>query len=155
VEEFAQRAGIQLNHIPFKGNADNMQAVLGGHTMAASDATGWAPHVEAGKLRLLATYGSKRTKRWPQVPTLDELGYKTVSDSPFGVCGPKGMDPAVTRVLHDAFRKTLDDPAVLATFDKFDQSVIYMNTETYTNWARETYAAEKATIERLGMAAKS
>jgi tripartite-type tricarboxylate transporter receptor subunit TctC len=155
VEEFAQRAGITLNHIPFKGNADNMQAVLGGHTMAASDATGWAPHVEAGKLRLLATYGSKRTKRWPTVPTLDELGYKTVSDSPFGVCGPKGMDPAVVRTLHDAFRKTLDDPAVINTFDKYDQTVIYMNTENYTKWARETYAAEKATIERLGMAMKS
>lgn len=155
VEEFAQRAGIQLNHVPFKGNADNMQAVLGGHTMAASDATGWGPHVDAGKLRLLATYGSKRTKRWPNVPTLDELGYKTVSDSPFGVCGPKGMDTAVVKVLHDAFRRTLDDPAVMASFDKFDQSVIYMGTEEYTRWARETFQAEKATIERLGLAAKS
>ncbi len=155
VEEFAQRAGIQLNHVPFKGNADNMQAILGGHTMAASDATGWAPHVASGKLKLIATYGSKRTKRWPDVPTLNELGYKTVSDSPFGVCGPKGMDPAVTRKLHDAFKKTLEDPAVLAMLDKFDQSVIYMGTEEYTRWARETFVAEKATIERLGMAAKS
>jgi tripartite-type tricarboxylate transporter receptor subunit TctC len=154
VEEFAQRAGIKLTHVPFKGNADNMQAILGGHTMAASDATGWGPHVDAGKLRLLATYGSKRTKRWPNVPTLDELGYQTVSDSPFGVCGPKGMDPAVVRTLHDAFRKTLEDPAVLATFDKYDQTVIYMGTEAYTKFARDSFAAEKATIERLGMAAK-
>ena len=155
MEEFAQRAGIKLNHIPFKGNADNMQAILGGHLMGASDATGWAPHVEAGKLRLLATYGSKRTRRWPNVPTLDELGYKTVSDSPFGVCGPKGMDPAVVRTLHDAFKRTLDDPAVLAAFEKFDQTVIYMNTEDYTKFARDSFAAEKATIERLGMAMKS
>ena len=154
VEEFAQRAGIKLTPVPFKGNADNMQAILGGHTMGASDATGWGPHVDAGKLRLLATYGSKRTKRWSSVPTLTELGYKTVSDSPFGVCGPKGMDPALTRTLHDAFKKTLDDPAVIATFDKFDQSVIYLNTEDYTKFARETFAAEKATIERLGMAGK-
>ena len=154
VEEFAQRAGIKLTHVPFKGNADNMQAILGGHTMGASDATGWGPHVEAGKLRLLATYGSKRTKRWPNVPTLDELGFKTVSDSPFGVCGPKGMEPAVVRTLHDAFRKTLDDPAVLATFDKYDQTVIYMNTDEYTRFARESFNAEKATIERLGLAAK-
>jgi tripartite-type tricarboxylate transporter receptor subunit TctC len=154
VEEFAQRAGIKLTGVPFKGNADNMQAILGGHTMAASDATGWAPHVASGKLRLLATYGSKRTKRWPDVPTLDELGYKTVSDSPFGVCGPKGMEPAVTKTLHDAFRKTLEDPAVLAMLDKFDQSIIYMGTEEYTRWARETFNAEKATIERLGMAMK-
>ena len=153
VEEFAQRAGIKLTHVPFKGNADNMQAILGGHTMAASDATGWAPHVESGKLRLLATYGSKRTKRWANVPTLDELGFQTVSDSPFGVCGPKGMDPAVTAKLHDAFKKTLDDPAVIASFEKYDQSVIYMNTEAYTKFAQNSFAAEKATIERLGLAA--
>ncbi|MGE4242594.1 tripartite tricarboxylate transporter substrate binding protein [Ramlibacter sp.] len=155
VEEFAQRAGIRLTHVPFKGNAENMQAILGGHIMGASDATGWGPHVDAGKLRLIATYGSKRTKRWPNVPTLNELGYKTVSDSPFGVCGPKGMDAAVVRAIHDAFKKTLDDPAVIASFDKYDQSVIYMDTSTYTKWAAETYAAEKATIERLGMAAKT
>ena len=154
VEEFAQRAGIRLTNVPFKGNADNMQAVLGGHVMAASDATGWGPHVDAGKLRLLATYGSKRTKRWASVPTLDELGYQTVSDSPFGVCGPKGMDPAVTAKLHDAFKKTLDDPAVLATFEKYDQSVIYMGTEAYAKFARESFASEKALIERLGMAGK-
>lgn len=154
MEEFAQRAGIKLMNVPYKGNADNMLGLLGGHVMSASDATGWGPYVESGKFRLLATYGSKRTKRWPNVPTLDELGYQTVSDSPFGVCGPKGMDPAIVRTLHDAFRKTLEDPAVLATFDKFDQTVIYKNTEDYTKFARESYAAEKATIERLGLANK-
>ena len=154
MEEFAQRAGIKLTHVPFKGNAENMQAILGGHIMAASDATGWGPHVESGKLRLLATYGSKRTKRWPTVATLDELGYQTVSDSPFGVCGPKGMDPSVVKTLHDAFRKTLEDPAVLASFEKYDQSVIYMNTDAYTRFARDTFAAERATIERLGLANK-
>ena len=154
VEEFAQRAGIKLQPIPFKGNAENMQAVLGGHVMGASDATGWGPHVDAGKLRLLATYGSKRTKRWASVPTLDELGYKTTSDSPFGVGGPKNMDPAVVKTLHDAFRKTLDDPAVIAVLEKYDQSVIYMNTEAYTKFARESYVAEKALIERLGLGNK-
>jgi tripartite-type tricarboxylate transporter receptor subunit TctC len=151
VEEFCQKAKIELTHIPFKGNAENMQAVLGGHVMAASDATGWGPHVESGRLRLLATYGSKRTKRWPQVPTLDELGYQTIADSPFGICGPKNMDPAIVRIIHDAFRKTLDDPAVMATFDKYDQTVIYKNTEEYTRFARESFASEKALIDRLGL----
>ena len=123
--------------------------------MAASDAAGWAPHVEAGKLRLLATYGSNRTKRWPAVPTLDELGYKSVSDSLFGVCGPEGMDSGFTRTLRDAFKRTLEDPAVLSIFDKYDQTVIYMNTEDYTKFTRDSFVAEKGTIERLGMAAKS
>ena len=154
VEEFAQRAGIKLTQIPFKGSAQNLQAVMGGHVMAMSDSTGWGPMVDAGKLRLLATYGSKRTTRWPQVPTLNELGYETVSDSPYGVCGPKGMDPKVVKIIHDAFKKTLDDPAVLASFSQYDQPVIYMNTAEYTKYAKDSFFAEKKTIERLGMAGK-
>lgn len=151
VEEFAQRAGIQLNHIPFKGNAELMPAILGGHVMGGSDSTGWAPFVESGKVRLLATYGSKRTKRWPNVPTLTELGYDTVSDSPFGLAGPKGMDPAVVKVLHDAFRKAIDDPKVQQTFDRYDQPTTYMSAEQYTAWAKKTLEAERSTIERLGL----
>jgi len=152
IEEFAQRAGIKLSHIPYKGNAQSLQAVLGGHVMGMSDSTGWGPSVDSGKLRLLATYGSKRTTRWPNVPTLNELGYETVSDSPYGVCGPKGMDPKVVKILHDAFKKTLDDPAVQKIFSQYDQPVIYMDTAQYTKFARDTFFAEKKMIEKLGLA---
>ncbi len=155
IEEFAAKAGIKLTHIPYKGSADGVQAVLGGHVMSHSDSTGWAPQVEAGNLRLLATYGSKRTRRWPNVPTLQELGYETVSDSPFGIGGPKGMDAALTKRLHDAFKKTLEDPAVLATLEKYDQSVIYMNTADYTKFIADQFVKEKAVIERLGLAMKA
>jgi len=155
VEEFASKAGISLTHVPFKGSSDGLQALLGGHINAHSDATGWAPHVDSGAMRLLATYGSKRTKRWPQVPTLNELGYDTVSDSPFGIGGPRGMDPKVVRKLQDAFKKTLSDPAVLASFDKYDQPVIYMDSEEYTNFILASYVKEKRTIERLGLGMKS
>ena len=155
VEEFASKAGVALTHVPFKGSADGLQALLGGHINAHSDATGWAPHVESGALRLLATYGSQRTKRWPQVPTLNELGYDTVSDSPFGIGGPRGMDPKVVRKLQDAFKKTLSDPAVLASFDKYDQPVIYMDSEQYTQFILASYVKEKRVIERLGLGMKS
>jgi tripartite-type tricarboxylate transporter receptor subunit TctC len=155
VEQFARRAKVKLQHIPFKGNADGMQAVLGGHVMAHSDATGWGPHVDAGRCRLLATYGSKRTKRWPDVPTLLELGYQTVSDSPFGIGAPAGMDPALTRRLQDAFSKSLQDPAVIAVLDKYDQPVIYLDSAGYTKFARETFEAERETITSLGLQAKT
>lgn len=155
VEEFADKAGIKLQHVPFKGFADGMQAMLGGHTMAHSDSTGWSGHVDGGTARLLATYGSKRTKKWASVPTLNELGFNTISESPFGIGAPAGMDPALTRRLHDAFRKTLDDPAVLATFEKYDQSVIYMGSAEYDKFIREQYVKEKALIERLGLAMKT
>ena len=155
VEQFALKAGIKLTHIPFKGFAENVQSLLGGHTMSLSDSTGWAPHVDGGKARLLATYGSKRTKRWPQVPTLSDEGYDTVHDSPYGFGGPKGMDPKVVKILHDAFRKAMDDPKVLAMFEKFDQPVIYMSGEDYTKYAKKTMEEEKPLIERLGMAVKN
>ena len=155
VEQFARRANIKLQHIPFKGNADGMQAVLGGHVMAHSDATGWGPHVDAGRCRLLATYGSKRTKRWPDVPTLLELGYQTVSDSPFGIGAPAGMDPALTKRLQDAFAKSLQDPAVVAVLDKYDQPIIYLDSAGYTKFARETFEAERETITSLGLQAKT
>ena len=155
MEEFAFKAGIKLQHIPFKGVAEGMQSLLGGHIMGHSDSTGWAPHVDEGRLRLLATYGSKRTKRWPNVPTLEELGFETVSDSPFGVCGPKGMDPVVVKTLQNAFKATLDDLNVIASLQKYDQPVIYLDTAAYTKYARETFNSEKATIERLGMANKT
>ena len=151
VEEFANKAGIQLLHIPFKGGADGLAGVLGGHVMAMSDSSSWASHVDAGTCRLLATYGNKRSKRWPKVPTLHELGYDTISDSPFGIAGPKGMEAAVVRKLHDTFKKTLEDSQVLATFDKYDQSVIYMSTEDYARFAREQFQKEKALIEKLGL----
>jgi tripartite-type tricarboxylate transporter receptor subunit TctC len=61
------------------------------------------------------------------------------------------MDPAVVKILHDAFQKTLKDPAVIAVFAQFDQPIIEMNTEQYTKYAKETFVAERKTIERLGM----
>ena len=89
IEEVTDAAKVELNHIPFKGNADQMQALLGGHVMAASDATGWDKFVESGQMRLLVTFGEQRTKRWPAVPTAKELGYNVVSSSPYGLVGPR------------------------------------------------------------------
>jgi tripartite-type tricarboxylate transporter receptor subunit TctC len=155
IEEFSAKAGIQLNPIPYKGSAEIMAAILGGHIRVMSGTTEFAPHVQSGKLRLLATLGSQRNKAFADVPTLKESGWDTIVESPFGIGGPKGMDPAVVRALHDAFRKTLDDPAVQATLDKFYMPSIYMSTADYTAYAERTFSAEKATIERLGLAKKS
>ena len=84
MEELADNAKVTLNHIPFKGNADLQQALLGGHVMAQSDATGWDKFVDNGQMRLLVTFGERRTKRWPNVPTAKDLGYGVVSSSPYG-----------------------------------------------------------------------
>ncbi len=155
MEELAANAKVQLNHVPFKGNADLQQALLGGHVMAQSDASGWDKFVDGGQMRLLVTFGEKRTKRWPIVPTAQELGYGVISTSPYGFVGPKGMDPAVAKALHDAFKKAMDDPKHLELLDQLNQDAWYRSGDDYAKWARETFARDKLLIERLGLAAKS
>ena len=154
LEELSSNAKVQFNHVPFKGNADLMQALLGGHVMAASDASGWDKFVDGGQMRLLVTFGDKRTKRWPAIPTAKELGYNVVGNSPYGLVGPKGMDPAVLKTLHDAFKKALDDPKHLELLDQLNQDRWYRSGDEYAAWARETFARDKLLIERLGLAAK-
>lgn len=154
MEELADNAKVTLNHVPFKGNADLQQALLGGHVMAQSDASGWDKFVDNGQMRLLVTFGEKRTKRWPTVPTAKDLGYNVVSSSPYGLVGPKGMDPAIVKTLHDAFKKAMDDPEHQKVMDQLNQDTWYRTGDEYRAWAIATFAKDKALIERLGLAAK-
>jgi tripartite-type tricarboxylate transporter receptor subunit TctC len=149
MEEIAYRQGIKWIHVPHKGAAPSMTALLGGHIDSSADSTSWGPHVNAGKLRLLVTWGEKRTKRWPDVPTLKELGYGIVSNSPYGIAGPKAMDPQVLKVLHDAFKRGMEDTIHLSVLEKYDQELWYLSSADYTRYARETFTAEKATMERM------
>jgi tripartite-type tricarboxylate transporter receptor subunit TctC len=152
VEEVAAKAGVELLHVPFKGTADSTQALMGGHVMAQSDATGWGKFVDAGTFRLLVTFGDQRT-RWG-APTAKELGYDVVSYSPYGIVGPKGMDPKIVKIVHDAFKKAIDDPENQKVLQQLDQVYWYRSTEDYAKWAAETNVTERALIERLGLLAK-
>ena len=152
IEELAVKTGVQMLHVPFKGNADSTQALMGGHVMAQSDATGWGRYVDAGTFRLLVTFGEKRTK-WG-APTAREQGVDIVSYSPYGIVAPKGLDPKVQKFLHDAFKKALDDPDHMKILAQLDQVYWYKSSEDYAAWAAETFRAERGTIERVGLLAK-
>ena len=152
MEQIAAKAGIKLTHVPFKGGAETNAAVLGGHTTLQADSSGWKPLVEAGRLRLLMIWTANRSKNWPDTPTLRELGYPFVLDSPFGVAGPKGMDPKIVAKLHDAFKKAIDDPAVQEQLAKYDMVVNYKNTEDYRKLVAETVETERKALSDLGLA---
>jgi tripartite-type tricarboxylate transporter receptor subunit TctC len=154
MEQIAAKSGIQLTQVPFKGNAESNAAVLGGHTTLQADGTGWKALVEAGQLRLLAIWTPERSKNWPDTPTLKELGYPFVFDSPFGIAGPKGMDAAVVQKLHDAFKKGLEDPSVIATLAKYDMVPRYLDTASYRKSVGEIIVSEKAALEKIGLAKK-
>jgi tripartite-type tricarboxylate transporter receptor subunit TctC len=154
MEQIAARAGIQLTHVPFKGGAETNAAVLGGHTSLQADSTGWKPLVEGGQLRLLAIWTGERSKVWPDTPTLKELGYPFVFDSPFGIAGPKGMDPEVVKKLHDAFKTALEEPAVIGMMAKYDMVPRYLDTEGYRKAVEEVISSEQAALEKIGLAKK-
>jgi tripartite-type tricarboxylate transporter receptor subunit TctC len=151
-ELIAQRLGIQLNHIPYKGSSELSQAITGGHVMAAADSTGFAPLVQAGKLRVLNTWGEKRLDKFPDAPTLKELGLDIVQNSPFGIGAPRGTPPDVVKKLHDAFKKAMEDPSYVQALARYDMLPIYMDSTQYTRFAQETFAREKALVEKLGLA---
>jgi tripartite-type tricarboxylate transporter receptor subunit TctC len=151
MENLAAREGMELLHVPFKGYADASVALLGGHVMAHADSTGWAELVDAGRVRLLVTWGAQRTKRWPQVPTLKDLGYPIVASSPYGLAGPRGMDPAAVKVLHDAFKKALEDPEYQKILERLDQEAYYLGSADYAALARKTFEEEREVVKRLGL----
>jgi tripartite-type tricarboxylate transporter receptor subunit TctC len=153
-EELSAAQGIKLNHIPYKGSADMLAAMLGGHLDVAVDSTGAVPHVAAGKARVLSVLTEKRTPVWPDVPTLTELGYGIVSTSPYGIGVPAATPPAVVKALHDAFKKGLEDPIHTKTLEKYNQPVWYLSSEDYTKWAREQYEKERRIINSLGLTKK-
>ncbi len=152
MERVAQQAGVEFTYVPYGRPGDILQAILGGHVMVQVDASSWAPHIEAGKLRLLALGTEARSKKWPSVPTLKELGYPFTIDGPFGVAGPAGMDPAIVRKLDAAFAKCLEDREVLDVLDFYDMSVNYLNAANYRAYMDSKMKSEGVLLKSLGLA---
>ncbi len=151
MERIAAERELDWTHVPFRGVAENMQALLGGQIDAVADSSGWSKLVQDGKLRLLCTWGENRATRFPNVPTLRETGINIVSASPYGLAGPKNMDPGVVRALHDIFKAALEDPAHLAVLDRLDMPMMYKNTADYTAFVRQQFEEDKAMIQKLGL----
>jgi len=106
--------------------------------------------VESGDLRLLVTWGAERAKSWPSVPTLRESGVDIVVTAPYGLAGPKSMDPKVVKILHDAFRKGMADPAFIATLARLNEDIFYLGTDAYRDFLSERAVEWKKMIEELG-----
>jgi tripartite-type tricarboxylate transporter receptor subunit TctC len=149
MEEFAMAAGVEFNHVAYKGGAPALLDLLGGQIDAVADSSSWAPHVKAGKLRLLATWGEKRTLEFQDVPTLREQGFNVVVDAPNGIGAPKGLDPEVERRLREVFRVAAASPEFAAACAKIDAPVMYQDGPDYEKNMAATFRKETQLIERL------
>jgi len=151
IERLMRERKLTYVHVPYKGTSEQMLAVASGQVMVGVNSNGFAPFVDDGTLRLLVTFGEERTKRWPSVPTLKELGYGIVATSPYGIAGPKGMPAPIVQKLHDAFKAAMYDPRHLAELAKYDQALDYLDTKAYGAAMRAAYEEEHRAAERLGL----
>lgn len=151
LESLFTARGLRYIHVPYKGTAEQLNAIAGGQVMAGVNSTGFGPAVDAGTLRLLALFSAERSRRWPQVPVLRELGFDIVAKSPYGLAGPRGLSRAVVNVLHDAFKQAMFEPRFQNELAKYDQEVDYLGPQAYARACQQIFAQERDNVERLGL----
>jgi tripartite-type tricarboxylate transporter receptor subunit TctC len=117
VEMLGARAGISMTHIPYKGTAPMLTAMLSGDIEVAFDvASSSAPMIQAGKLRGLAVSGAKRLKMFPQIPTVAESGYPGFDAMAwYGLAAPQRIPPSIVQKLNSALQKVLANPQTQQT----------------------------------------
>ncbi len=151
--DLAERERVEVTHVPFRGEAEAIPALLGNHIEAAATGSGPIPLIAEGRLRALNVWVRTRSPKLPDVPTLLELGYNDmVITSPYGVVGPLGMEPAVVRALHEGFRTAANDPAHVAALARLDMPLEYLNPDDYGAFLQRSCDEEEARVRRLGLA---
>ncbi len=105
--------------------------------------------MQAGKLRLLATLGEQRMKKFPDTPTVKELGYQVVHLTPLGLAGPKGLPPDIVRVLHDGFRKALSDPGFVAQMEQMEHPILYLGPQDYAKAVAASDVEERERVRKF------
>ena len=146
MEEALAAAGVKANLVTFKGDADVVTAILGGHIDAAPLSGVAVPHIEAHKMRYLVMLTSQRVPRFPELHTLKESGGDMFIDSPYGVAGPKAMDPARVAQLNAAFHQALLSPVGTKALQQLNQQANYKGPDDYLQYAKAAYAREKARV---------
>jgi tripartite-type tricarboxylate transporter receptor subunit TctC len=149
MEEAADASGVQLNMIPYKGDSEIVNALLGGHLDAAPLSGITTPYIDAGKLRYMVLLTENRVKRYPAIPTLKEGGINVWSSSPYGIGAPSATDPARLKILHDAFKKALESQASQRAMEQLNQLMYYRNPDDYRSYVLTTFAQEKLRVARL------
>ena len=116
-EWFAKESGIKMEHVPYRGAGQAINDLIAAHVKTAFlGPTALFPHYKAGTIKLLAHTGSKRSPILPEVPTLDETGYKVVLDAWYAAFVPPGTPPAIVAKLNERMNQSLKDAKLLETF---------------------------------------
>lgn len=148
-----KKAGVQFNHIPFNGAAPAVTALMGGNVDAVTVSPGEVlSYVTAGKLKVLGVMADERVKQLPDVPTLKEQGIDLSIGTWRGLAVPKGTPEEVIAVLHDAFKKAMEDQSFIDFMDKSGLGIGYLNGKQFAELIRTENDNFKELISSLGIA---
>ncbi len=153
-ESVAYPLGLKFTHVPFKGASEQVTAMLGGHIDLTATGGNVFPVIDAGQARAVLWLTDDPSPRYAAIPSLRELAVKSEIDLnfPFGLAGPKGMDPAIVKILHDGFKKAMDSIEHEDILKKLDQPNRYMDSADFTAFAYRQIGAYRMALERLGIA---
>lgn len=154
IDQIARKHGIKWKLVPSgTGERDAITMLLGGHIDFSACGTTWLPHVKAGTLRVLVTYGGKK-KFFPNVPTLAELGYNVPNESGPIIVGPPQLPSKIVNKLHDAFKKGMEDPRFEEAAKRINLIVEYRNGEELTKYLREFTSTWGDVLKKMGIKPK-
>ena len=146
--EFGRVAGIDIVHVPYKGEADSNLALIGEHIDLAVSSGSFIPFVTSGKLRVLGLAQADRLQRYPTWPTFLEQGYPVVMKNTVGIGGPKGMDPQTTKTLADILRRITEDPEFIAGLERLYQPVGFIAPEPYNKLMRSDFQVARQVVDQ-------
>jgi len=143
-------AGIELQHVPYKGTGPNLIDLVAGRTQATSAGTPpLMPHVKSGKLRVIAVGTPKRLPSLPDVGTVAEQGYPGFETSQwYGLNVPAKTPPAVIRRLADEAAKAAKSDAVMKRFAAEDTEAVGSTPQEYGAFIAKEQARWKEVIEK-------
>ena len=152
MELFAQRANIKLQHVPYRGVGPALTGLISNQVSALATAPGpVASHIEAGTVRILASWSGARIPKLPNVPTFRELGYPSVEYYVWaGMFAPKGVPEAVMTRLRAAMREAMNDPQVISIFDKASIVAAYLDGPEFARFIEADSARVIPAIRRIG-----
>jgi tripartite-type tricarboxylate transporter receptor subunit TctC len=155
IEMLLDAAGLKMRHLPTTGGAPATTAVLGGHAQLWASPPALAlPHIQAGKMRPLASYGATRLTAFPDVPTLKELGYEVEYYVWTALFAPRGVPAAVVQTLRDATRKAMQDPELRASMEKAKTPIAYQDADEFKKFWDEDAQRIAAVIQKIGKVAE-
>ena len=154
-ELFNVAAGVKIVHVPYKGAAPAMTALMAGEVdMMFNTIAPALPHIRSGKLRALAVGGDKRVALFPDLPTFKESGYDFKTGGWYGVLAPKGVPQPVVTTLQNGLVKALASPEIKTLFEKLAIDIIVTSPQEFADLIRVESAQWAKVIKAAGVKVK-